>query len=197
MNPTGQPTISSPDSPAEPPATRDRAAASPAVQRVVDYLRGWGVGDASARTLAETLDTRIDPAVDDAAKRGTAMLEALERWTDGLANELGLSGEADRVAFVMAVYGARLLDAHPEALLQSADLLDDLRGHLDVWEHGVLPKLEPQEMHRQPLGDLPMVLRGEFWSGTYRWVMPGGDKSIRPHVPESVSSENASPGSAP
>lgn len=173
--------------PASADARQPEAAASantppPAVQRVVDYLVAWGVGEASARTLTEALDNRIDPEVNEDRPRSAAMLEALDRWTDGLADELNAPGDADRVAFVMAVYGARLLDAHPDALTHPGALLDAVRGHLNVWEHGVSPKLEHQAMHRQPLGDLPMVLRGEFWSGTYRWVMPNNDKSVRPHA---------------
>ncbi len=54
-----------------------------------------------------------------------------------------------------------------------------MRPLLDERPHGVLPHLPRQEMHRQPLGELPAVLQGEFWSGTYRWVVPVGSSTKR------------------
>ena len=172
-----------------------------AVRRVAEYLLTWGVGEASARRIAQTLDARIDPQVEESTKRCEAMLEALDRWTDELPDALGMPHEADRVALVVAIYGGRLLEAHPEAFERPAECLEAIRGHLDAWENGVLPKLEHQEMHRQPLGDLPAVLRGEFWSGTYRWVMPSSDRSVRSAAPTepgdaAASTDSPAPGPA-
>ena len=132
----------------------------------MDYLQAWGVEPEAAHTLADTLDTRVDGSKTQAAERAAAILEALDAWTGSLPELLGLPEEADRVALVVAVYGARLLSAHPGCLDDPAALLDAVRDHLGAWTHGTSPKLDRQEMHRQPLGELPRVLRGEFWSGT-------------------------------
>ncbi len=149
-------------------------AASPddaAMRCVIAYLRELGVGEASAQRVAEALSRRIDP--DTAASgRVVAMLEALDRWADQLPETLGLERETAHVAFALARRLGAWLDAKPHAIADPTLLLDELRRELDAWPQGLLPTLPHQTMHRQPLGDLPAVLRSAFWSGTYRWVLP-------------------------
>lgn len=163
-NPNTAATPADADPPTDSPAT--------AVAKVSAYLQALEVEADAAQRIAEALDKRIDPDVADAAARTTAMLEAFDRWGDELASEIEVPEDADRVALVLALYGGRLLSDHPEGFDEPAALRDAVRSHLDAWEHGVLPAWPRQEMHRQPLGELPMVMRGEFWSGTYRWAMP-------------------------
>lgn len=150
-----------------------------AVERVVAYFAQLGVGSDVALRFANTLDGRLDPSEIDPARRTALMLEAFDRWADGLPSVLGMTKHADRVAFAVATHLGRLLNQHPEALDDPAGLAESLRSPLDARPHGVLPNLPRQEMHRQPLGELPAVLQGEFWSGTYRWVVPVGASTKR------------------
>lgn len=150
-----------------------------AIERVVAYFAQLGVGGDTALRLANTLDRRIDPQEIDPARRTALMLEAFDRWADELPALLGMSAQADRVAFVVATHLGRLLNEFPEALEQPQALVEALRPHLDARPNGVLPNWTRQTMHRQPLGELPGVLQGEFWSGTYRWVVPVGASTKR------------------
>jgi hypothetical protein len=151
--------------------------------RVVAYLHALGVTDPAARQVAQTLDSRIDPNTQDAADpamRAEAMLEALDRWCDALPEALGLQRDAARVAFALSRKLGGWLSDKPEALDDPTVLVSELTRYLDHWPQGVLPALPHQRMHRQPLGDLPAVLRGAFWSGTYRWVLPSANRNVGP-----------------
>lgn len=159
-----------------PPRTADPRTA---IERVVAYFAQLGVGSDTALRMANTLDRRIDPEEIDPARRTVSMLEAFDRWADELPTTLGMSAQADRVAFVVATHLGRLLNQFPDALEQPQALAEALRPHLDARPHGVLPNWPRQKMHRQPLGELPGVLQGEFWSGTYRWVVPVGASTKR------------------
>lgn len=164
-----------------PPDRGGPEAADPrtAIERVVAYLAQLGVGSEVALRLANTLDARIDPGEIDPARRTAAMLEVFDRWQDELPAKLELPEHADRVAFVAAMHLGRLLNQHPEALDDPAGLVASMRPLLEERPHGVLPNWPRQKMHRQPLGELPAVLQGEFWSGTYRWVVPVGASTKR------------------
>ncbi|MEM9881685.1 MAG: hypothetical protein AAF800_02060 [Planctomycetota bacterium] len=167
---------------------RETAAAEPpeidagshdATQRILAYLVALGVGPASADRVAEALDRRIDPAVTNPAERAAAMLEGLDRWADGLPQTLGLADTDGRVAFALATHLGPLLDRHPEAIDRSDAAAEMLREPLNHYPNGLLPDWPRRGMPRQPLGELPSVLTGEFWSGTYRWVMPAVDRGVR------------------
>lgn len=145
-----------------------------AIERVVAYFAALGVEPETALRLSNTLDQRIASEEDEPGKRTQLMLEAFDRWAEELPDAMGLSEAADRIAFVLATHLGRLLNQHPEALGDTTGLADSIKPLLDARPHGILPGLPRQEMHRQPLGDLPAVLQGEFWSGTYRWVVPVG-----------------------
>ena len=150
-----------------------------AIERVTAYFVQLGVNGDTALRFANTLDARLDPDETNPARRTAMMLEAFDRWSDELPSVLGMKPQADRVAFVAAMHLGRLLNQHPEALERPEALAEALRPLLDERPHGVLPNLPRQEMHRQPLGELPAVLQGEFWSGTYRWVVPVGASTKR------------------
>jgi len=176
--------LTRPTATAEMPSPTDRGApeaADPrtAVERVVAYFAKLGVGSDVALRLTNTLDGRIDPDEIDPVRRAAAMLDAFDRWADGLPGVLDMAEQADRVAFALASHLGRLLNQHPDALDDPAGLAESLRPHLDARPHGVLPHLPRQTMKRQALGDLPAVLQGEFWSGTYRWVVPVGASTKR------------------
>ncbi|MEM9913840.1 MAG: hypothetical protein AAF911_02645 [Planctomycetota bacterium] len=164
---------------AEPHADPQQVDPRSAIERVTVYFAQLGVNGETALRFANTLGARLDPDETDPARRTTMMLEAFDRWSDELPSVLGMKAQADRVAFVAAMHLGRLLNQHPEALEQPEALADALRPLLDERPHGVLPNLPRQEMHRQPLGELPAVLQGEFWSGTYRWVVPVGASTKR------------------
>lgn len=149
-------------------------------QRVELYLRDLGMTPAPAATVAATLDRRIDPELTDPTRRAVAMLEAFDRWTDQLPEALGLSSQAGRVAFALSRELGPWLSEAPQAFDEPTVLIGRIKKHLDAWPGGLLPALPHQTMHRQPLGDLPKVLRGAFWSGTYRWVMPNANPDAVP-----------------
>ncbi|MEO1235697.1 MAG: hypothetical protein AAFX76_02795 [Planctomycetota bacterium] len=177
--PTPGTDAASPDPPHTTAPSPCTAPGEEAQLRVRAYLHTLGVGDAAAEQHARTLDARIDPELTDPPKRVAAMLEALDRWTEALPAQLGLPDAGDRVAATLALHLGELLDRHPEALADADALIRSLAERLNGYPNGLLPVWPRREMHRQPLGDLPGVLRGEFWSGTYRWVIPAADKSLR------------------
>ncbi len=171
-------------SPAAPAAT----AADPLAQ-FQRYLVAYGLTPAHAVRVANDLQLQLHAAPPSSPPpasasspiasasgnpgRSTAsLIQAFTHWTQQLGDHLQPRVEADCIAWVMALYGPDLLNAQPDALVHPTPLLQSLRQHLEAWPHGVLPNLPPTEMHRQLLGNLPSVLRGEFWSGTYRWAMP-------------------------
>ncbi|MEM1447237.1 MAG: hypothetical protein AAGF84_14350 [Planctomycetota bacterium] len=164
---------------AEPHADPQEVDPRSATERVTAYFAQLGVNGETALRFANTLDARLDPDENNLARRTAMMLEAFDRWSNELPSVLGMKAQADRVAFVAAMHLGRLLNQHPEALEQPEALAEALRPLLDERPHGVLPNLPRQEMHRQPLGELPAVLQGEFWSGTYRWVVPVGASTKR------------------
>ncbi|MEM6457903.1 MAG: hypothetical protein AAF710_00765 [Planctomycetota bacterium] len=155
------------------------AAAPDAEQRVAAYLAALGVGAASADRVAQALGRQIDPALADPAERAAAMLESLDRWADSLPQTLGLADTDGRVAFVLATHLGPLLDRHPEAIESPDTAVEMLRELLNRYPNGLLPDWPRREMPRQPLGELPSVLTGEFWSGTYRWAIPAVDRGVR------------------
>jgi hypothetical protein len=165
----------------------------PALAKVIDYLTAWGVEPDAAAVVARSLDSRVGPDVQDAPARSAAMLEAFEQWTEELAPTIAPPAEPHRVAFVMATLGPRLLTDHPDALDHPAQMRAEFERLMRVWEHGVLPTLPQREMHRQPLGKLPAVLRGEFWSGTYRWVMPSAERALRKTAKSVAASASDAP----
>ncbi|MEM9417929.1 MAG: hypothetical protein AAGA25_02595 [Planctomycetota bacterium] len=174
-----------PSEPHPPPPANAQADNTPAgdtrsaVERAVAYFVALGVGGETALTLTNTLDQRIDPSEDDSARRTELILEAFDRWTDELPALMGMNDEADRVSFTLANHLGRLLNQHPDALDLPDDFITAMKPLLEDHPHGILPNMPRQEMHRQPLGDLPSVLQGEFWSGTYRWVAPVGASTKR------------------
>ena len=180
------------------PATRHAEADDPtaAVQR---YLEAYGLTPVNASRVAadlqcqqhaastgsgDTTASEVGPEPSaDAEHRARHLLEAFIRWTQNLGEHLEPRVEPAKVVWAMTLYGPELLNRHPDAIVHPDPLLEDLRDHLEAWPHGVLPQLPPREMHRQPLGELPSVLRGEFWSGTYRWAMPAGARRGKPTPP--------------
>lgn len=160
--------LRTPAPPAEVPDDPD-----PAV-RVRAYLGSLGVGESAADRLWRGLEQQVDADVTEPGKRTAAMIAALDHWFEALPEKLDLPEQFDRVGFVAAMHWGRLLDQHPGCLEDPAGLIADLQQRLDGWPDGVLPNWERQTMDRQPLGELPTVLRGEFWSGTYRWFVPVG-----------------------
>lgn len=168
-----------PDPTTGPEASAPVPAPQTAADRVAAYLAGLGVGPASAERLVAALDSRVDVLITESGPRTAAMLETLDRWTDALAGQLGLIDQSDRVGFVVAMHLGRLLDQYPGAIDDPAPLLEVLQQKLDGWPLGVLPNWQRATMHRQPLGELPGVLQGQFWSGTYRWVVPVGASTGR------------------
>ena len=160
-------------------ATADPSAAT-ARGRVVAYLRALGVGEAAADEVAEQLERRIETESDDPARRAEAMLEAFDRWSDELPAALNFDERSSHVSLLLANHLGLWLTDQPRAIDEPALLEPAIRQKLGAAEHGLLPQFEHQTMHRQPLGALPGLLRGEFWSGTYRWVMPSGDRGAKP-----------------
>lgn len=182
------PQLQQPATPDAPP-TID---AEPEAQ-VAAYLRALGVANAqSVQRITQTLASRVDPDVTDPTHRFEAMLEALDRWLAGLPDALGMSDRPAQVGFVTALDLGQWLDRFPEAIAQPQALLEKLRPVVQAWPHGVLPMLPEQEMHRQPLGELPGVLRGEFWSSTYRWALPGQERAIAASATADTATPEAS-----
>lgn len=172
------------------------------VVRVTAYLQSLGVGAAASERLVRCLEKRVDAEVTEPGKRTAAMIEALDRWFEALPEKLELPQHFDRVGFVAAMHLGRLLNQYPDCMEDAAGLIAELRQRLDGWPDGVLPNWERQAMHRQPLGELPGVLRGQFWSGTYRWVVPVGASTGRRfrrgrRAPAPGSTPGNTPGSAP
>lgn len=157
------------------------------------YLRALGVSDeGSAQRITDILASRVDPDVTDPAHRFEAMLEALDRWLSDLPASLGMKDRQAQVGFATTLDLGAWLNRFPEALSEPAALLEALRPAVEAWPHGVLPALPEQEMHRQPLGELPGVLRGEFWSSTYRWALPGQERTIATSATADTPSPEAS-----
>ncbi len=68
---------------------------------------------------------------------------------------------------LLSIYPQAPADAHAEAALVA-----HIRAELPTTAYPPVPLAHPQDMPRQPLGNLPAVLRSEFWGGTYRWILP-------------------------
>ncbi|MEM8738197.1 MAG: hypothetical protein AAGG38_06930 [Planctomycetota bacterium] len=182
MGPTLNRPVAAPRPSAEPgsPTPPDTAPSTTAAHPLTDYFAALGVPAPPAQRLIQSLDARIDPSLTDPSKRKIAMLEALDRWAEELPSRLGAADAPGRVAFVWSMHMARLLEKYPDSLEDADPLLRELGGLVAAHPQGLLPAWPTRSMDRQPLGELPGVLRGEFWSGTYRWVMPTTDKSRRP-----------------
>jgi hypothetical protein len=153
--------------PAAPPAPPGSA-----TERVRRYFVALGLNPDAAATLTDQLEQRMDPQLEDPTARATDMLEAFDRWIDELPAALGRPTDAARIKLLFSLFGPALLGEHPEALRQPDQLAGPLDDLLDAWPHGLLPNLPHQTMTRQPLGELPSVMRGDFWTSTYRWALP-------------------------
>lgn len=87
---------------------------------------------------------------------------ALERLLDHVESE-------DRLVFGSPQATVRAIDMYEqERPRDAAPSDDDATDARRAW----LPTARPKAMPRQPLGDLPAVLRGSFWSRTARWAWP-------------------------
>ncbi|MEM7578154.1 MAG: hypothetical protein AAF328_11855 [Planctomycetota bacterium] len=92
--------------------------------------------------------------------RGIKDRRERERWLDRLFEDVE---SHDRLVFGSPQATVKAIDAYERLIAQGPS--DDVRR---PW----LPQAKPKAMPRQPLGDLPAVLRGSFWSRTARWAWP-------------------------
>ncbi len=144
--------------------------------RVAAYLRRLGMqDDAAIRRVCTWLDRQVDDGLTDPKRRTEAALRHFDHWMQELPAALGLAGEPSRFAVAALSRFGPMLECFAESLddERSAEALAaHFKRCMDRWPRGILPVCAELEMPRQPLGELPGVLRGEFWSGTYRWVIP-------------------------
>ena len=174
-------------------STPDTTSARPARQRVADYLVALGMPASATDAVVDELDRRIDPEFSEPARRAAAMIEAFDHWVASLQHRLDPPADAARVELIFALYGGEMLAKHPGALREPTALLAELQKHLDACPQGVLPTFAHQKMHRQPLGELPSVLSGDFWSGTYRWAMPANPRRANKRVAPPATDAPAGP----
>ena len=171
------------DTAAEQAVARDSSAGGDAAEAVPDplprvaaYLRRIGMQDGGAiRRVCGWLNRQVDPAVADPALRTEAALRHFDQWMHELPAAVGAGVDQSRVGVAVLSQFGPMLECLAESLDEersAADLAEHLQRCVERWPRGILPVCAELEMPRQPLGDLPAVLRGEFWSGTYRWVTP-------------------------
>ncbi len=146
--------------------------------RLTGYLLARGFvdrkqRDATAAALEQALDTqgrhdRTSPQWISAA------IELVEAWHDNVLEHLADDEQRDAarqwIACHLREHLAGFLHAfeHPEAFARCLSTA----MQCDPAFAPPLPKAHPQDMPRQPLGELPAVMRGSFWVSTARWAMP-------------------------
>ncbi|MEM1445884.1 MAG: hypothetical protein AAGF84_07510 [Planctomycetota bacterium] len=111
--------------------------------------------------------------------RGVTDRQERERWLERLFAEVE---SEDRMAFGSPQATVKAIDAYERLTAQDPESGDESR---DTW----LPEAKPKTMPRQPLGDLPAVLRGSFWSWPARWARPRFTRGVQPSVSPSESSD--------
>ncbi len=188
------------------PVNESETASAPAtdagvsgVSRLSLYLSSIGMNNPeSIRTLAQWVRDRTVQQHADTQDYGPAtpgvgqLIRCFDDWLNTLPGHIGMSGEAGRAAIASRCNLGGLLDEHASAIAAGDGLTlpeamaDQMRECAGQWPRGVLPICAPLEMHRQPLGELPAVLRGEFWQGTYKWVLPG-DKAVSGELAEETA----------
>ena len=107
--------------------------------------------------------------------RTEAALRHFDAWMHNLPAALGAGVDEGRLGVVSLSQFGPMLECLAESLDEeqsAAGLAERLQQCVERWPRGILPVCAELDMPRQPLGDLPAVLRGEFWSGTYRWAIP-------------------------
>ena len=155
----------------------DATEASPdPLPRVAMYLRRSGMHDDQAvRRICGWLDQQIDADVTEPTLRTEAALRHLDQWLQGLPASMGGGVDPGRFGLATVSMLGPMLEQLAESLDQQvspAELGEQMQRGVERWPRSILPVCAELEMPRQPLGNLPAVLRGEFWSGTYRWVIP-------------------------
>ncbi|MEM1099173.1 MAG: hypothetical protein AAGH92_10330 [Planctomycetota bacterium] len=96
--------------------------------------------------------------------RGVVDRRERERWLERLFAEVE---SEDRLAFGSPQATVKAIDAY-ERLTATESPETPEASPRRFW----LPSARFKPMPRQPLGDLPVVLRGSFWSRTARWAWP-------------------------
>ncbi len=97
--------------------------------------------------------------------RGVVDRAERERWLNRLLEEAKREGDA---IFNSPQATVRAINAFETLRAQAQTSADAIARPTKPW----LPAPRYTPMPRQPLGDLPAVLRGSFWSGTARWAWP-------------------------
>ncbi len=139
-----------------------------AVVRLSAYLGCLGLPVDCAEQHARTLIQRC------VAQRGAAdcdliaatlpdLVSRFDAWLERLCEKA--EGDSRCRPGLVAWSLALLLRGDPQAFLRQEDLPETFRLALSAAVQPAVPEPAPAPMPAQPLGQLPLVLRGGFWRG--------------------------------
>ncbi len=154
--------------------------------RIAGYLFAWGFRDRVAReTVLRELTAQLGERAETRANLGVVESVArVQAWFEDLLNRTaGNTAPHDPARLAAKQWLTQRLPAllveHPDAFTNPQVVADAARSELRDPDDRQgpaapppLPKAHPMDMPRQPLGDLPVVLRGSFWVSTARWAWP-------------------------